>query len=111
NKPGLDIEIPQYMKEVIAELTHLARRHPDISQRSGVSVRVSIANYENLISNALKRAIKLNERGVVPRISDLPALVASTAGKVEIESVGDTREDKIIEKMTQGGVLSAGHRR
>src|SRR5205823_265576 len=102
---------PQYMKEVVGELTHLARRHPDISQRSGVSVRVSIANYENLISNALKRAIKLNENRVVPRISDLPALVASTAGKIEIESVGDTREDKIIEKMTQGAVLAAWNRR
>src|SRR5258708_898566 len=33
--------IPQYMKEIVAEVTHLARRSPDISQRSGVSVRVS----------------------------------------------------------------------
>src|SRR5947209_10273885 len=92
---GYDVDVRQYMKEIVAEITHLARRHPDVSQRSGVSVRVSISNYENLISNALKRAIKLNENRVVPRISDLPALVASTAGKIEIESVGDTREDKI----------------
>jgi magnesium chelatase subunit I len=54
---GYEVDVPQYMKEIVAEVTHLARRHPDISQRSGVSVRVSIANYENLISNALKRAI------------------------------------------------------
>lgn len=50
--PGYEIEVPQYIKEIVAEMTHLARRHPDISQRSGVSVRVSIANFENLISNA-----------------------------------------------------------
>ncbi|HYP41717.1 MAG TPA: sigma 54-interacting transcriptional regulator [Chloroflexia bacterium] len=109
--PGYDIEIPQYMKEVVAELTHLARRHPDISQRSGVSVRVSISNFENLISNALKRAIKLNEHRVVPRISDLSALISSTAGKIEIESVGDVREDKLVDKLVQGAVLAAWNRR
>jgi len=47
------------MKQVVAELTHLARKAPEISQRSGVSVRVSICNWENLLSNALKRAIRL----------------------------------------------------
>ncbi len=111
SKSGYEIDVPQYMKEIVAEITHLARRHPDVSQRSGVSVRVSISNYENLISNALKRAIKLNENRVVPRVTDLPALVASTAGKIEIESVGDTREDKLIEKMMQGAVLAAWNRR
>ena len=108
---GYDVDVPQYMKEIVAEITHLARRNPDISQRSGVSVRVSIANYENLISNGLKRSIKLNETRVVPRVSDLHALIASTAGKIEIESVGDTREDKLIEKMVNGAVLSAWNRR
>src|SRR2546423_14318532 len=60
SKSGYEIEVPQYMKEIVAEITHLARRNPDVSQRSGVSVRVSISHFENLISNALKRAIKLN---------------------------------------------------
>ena len=46
---GLEVRSPEYMKQVIAELTHLARRSSDISQRSGVSVRVSICNYENLL--------------------------------------------------------------
>jgi magnesium chelatase subunit I len=76
NTPGIDVDIPQYMKEIIAEITHLARRHPDISQRSGVSVRVSIANYENLISNALKRAIRLNERSAAWSMLTAPASAA-----------------------------------
>src|SRR3954452_3492544 len=108
---GYEIDVPHYMKEIVAEITHLARRNPDISQRSGVSVRVSISNYENLISNALKRAVKLNENRVTPRVSDLHALIASTAGKIEIESVGDTREDKLIEKLVQGAILAAWNRR
>jgi len=111
NTPGHEVEVPQYMKEIIAELTHLARRHPDISQRSGVSVRVSISNYENMISNAVKRGIRLNERLVVPRVSDLPALIASTVGKIEVESVGEVREDKLVEKLVQGAVQAAWNRR
>lgn len=108
---GYEVEVPQYMKEIVAELTHLARRHPDISQRSGVSVRVSISNYENLLSNALKRAIKLGEHRVVPRVSDMSALAASTTGKIEVESVGEVREEKLVEKLVQGAVLAAWNRR
>ena len=73
--------------ELIAELTQLARRSTEVSQRSGVSVRVSIANIETLSANAVKRAVRLGESRAAPRISDLPALVASTAGKVELETL------------------------
>jgi magnesium chelatase subunit I len=103
---GVEMAAPEFMKEIVAEVTHLARKHPDISQRSGVSVRVSICNYENLISNALRRAIRLNEKTGAPRVSDLSALVASTAGKIELESVGEVKEEKIIERLTQGAVLN-----
>jgi magnesium chelatase subunit I len=107
---GHEIGVPQYMREIIAELTHLARKSPDISQRSGVSVRVSICNYENLLSNALRRAIRLHERDVCPRISDLPAVVASTLGKVELEAVGETKEDRLIERLLQGAVVNVFNR-
>src|SRR5713226_7166721 len=70
---GITTIMPAYMKEVLAEISQLARRSPEISQRSGVSVRVTVANYENLISAALKRALRNAETNVVPRISDLPA--------------------------------------
>jgi magnesium chelatase subunit I len=91
---------------VIAELTHLARRASEISQRSGVSVRVSICNYENLLSSALKRAIRLGEREAAPRVSDLGAIAASTSGKIELETVGDTGEDKVLGKLLQKAVLN-----
>jgi magnesium chelatase subunit I len=107
---GYETHVPPFMKEIIAEITHLARKSPDISQRSGVSVRVSIANYENIVSNALKRAIRLRERQVVPRISDLPAVVASTAGKIELETLGDANEEKIIQKLVQGAVVNVFNR-
>lgn len=108
--PGLQVDTPPYMKEIVAELTHLARKSPDISQRSGVSVRVSICNYENLAANAVRRALRLNETDVCPRVSDLPAVLASTSGKVELETVGDAREDRIVERLVQGAVLNVFNR-
>jgi len=107
---GHEVGVPFYMTEVIAELTHLARKSPDISQRSGVSVRVSICNYENLLSSATRRAIRLGEREVCPRVSDLPAVVASTLGKVELEAVGDSKEDKLIDRLIQGAIVNTFNR-
>src|SRR5438105_6922873 len=42
---GVRTTAPEYMKQIVAELTHLARKATEISQRSGVPVRVSICNY------------------------------------------------------------------
>lgn len=103
---GYNVTVPRFMKEIVAEITHLARRSGDINQRSGVSVRLSIANYENLVANALKRAIRIGEKEATPRISDLPALISSTMGKIELESVGDSREDKVVEKLLQHAVAN-----
>jgi magnesium chelatase subunit I len=94
------IVMPAFMEELVAELTHLARRSPEISQRSGVSVRVSVANTEVLEAAALKRAVRLGEPVAAPRVSDLGAVVASTVGKVELESVGDDApEERIVERL------------
>jgi magnesium chelatase subunit I len=105
-----DTIVPAYMREIVAEVTHLARKSPEISQRSGVSVRVSVANYENMLSNALRRAIRLHEKQVAPRISDLAALIQSTGGKIELETVGDRDEEKVIEKLLQKAVLNVFNR-
>ena len=101
-----DISTPQYMKEIIAEITSLARRSSDINQRSGVSVRVSIANYETVVSNALRRAILQGEKKISPRISDLPYILSSFAGKIELETFEDGREYKIMEDLSKKAVLN-----
>jgi magnesium chelatase subunit I len=102
--------VPQYMKEIIAEITTLARRSGDINQRSGVSVRVSIANYESIISNAYRRSLRHQEEKVVPRISDLSAIIPSTMGKIELETLEDGREGKILDELTKKAVLNIfGH--
>jgi magnesium chelatase subunit I len=105
------VHVPGFMREVVAELSQLARRSSEVSQRSGVSVRVTIANHETLLAAALKRAVRLGEPVAAPRISDLPAVIASTAGKIELETLGDeTREDKVIEKLVQRSVVNVFNR-
>jgi magnesium chelatase subunit I len=98
------------MKEIVAEITRLARRSPDVNQRSGVSVRASIADYESLLANALRRAIRIHEDEVVPRISDLPYVIPTISGKVEFETVEDGKEEQIIEKLIQGAVVAVFNR-
>lgn len=92
-------QVPAFMQQIVAEITQLARQSPDISQRSGVSVRASVSNYEALVANSLRRAIRTGEQDVVPRISDLPFIMPSLQGKVEFEAMEDGQEDKIMNKL------------
>src|SRR5262245_19316708 len=88
------------MKEIVEEMARLARASAAINQQSGVSVRMSIANAENLISNAERRGLLFDERVTVPRVSDLQNLVASSRGKIELTmSEDDGQEDRVIEKL------------
>ncbi len=54
---GPQVAVPKFLKEIVEETSRLARTSPHVNQASGVSVRMSIANYENLISNAERRAL------------------------------------------------------
>ena len=96
--------VPPFMAQIVAEITQQARRSPDINQRSGVSVRASVSNYEALLANALRRAIENGEQEVVPRISDLPFVMPSLQGKIEFEAMEDGREEKIMERLFQDAV-------
>ena len=101
------VHVPRWMKEVVAEITHHARRSPDVNQRSGVSVRASVANYEALLANAFRRALRLGETDVVPRVSDLPFMLPSLQGKVEFEAMEEGQEDRITQDLVAAGVKAA----
>ena len=102
---GVTVEVPDFMEEIIGEITFQARSSPDVSQSSGVSVRMSIANYETLVASALRRALRNGEQDAVPRISDLDALHASTTGKIELEYAGVERsEAELLEGMARRAI-------
>jgi magnesium chelatase subunit I len=94
------LAIAQFMKEIIAQLTFEARASSEINHSSGVSVRVTINNYESVIANAERRATRNGEREIAPRPSDLYSTYASTAGKLELEYALDGRnEGELIERL------------
>ncbi|MGQ0433047.1 MAG: magnesium chelatase [Microthrixaceae bacterium] len=103
---GVRVSVPDYMTEIVATLSHLARSSPHINQRSGVSVRFTITNHEVMVANAARRALRHGEREVSPRVSDLDALPASMMGKIEIESLEEGRDAQIAETLVKAAVLT-----
>jgi len=102
---GIEVVVPEFMSDIVATLSQQARQSSHINQRSGVSVRLTVSNQETLVANALRRSLKLGETLVVPRISDLDALAASTSGKVEIESLDDDRDGEVVGRLLRTAVL------
>jgi magnesium chelatase subunit I len=102
-----ELYVPHFIEQIVAELTIQARKSPDVSQVSGVSVRASIANYETILACAERRALLLGEKEAVPRLSDLPALAASMSGKMELEYAGTEKsENEILESLVKRAVRS-----
>jgi magnesium chelatase subunit I len=100
DRGGAKLYVPMYIKEVVEEVSRLARASSHVNQASGVSVRMSIANLENVISNAERRALLNSEAHIVPRISDLTHVVPSSRGKLELTmSEDDGHEDKLISRL------------
>ncbi len=101
----VDVVVPEFMKEVLAEFSRIARRSPHINQRAGVSVRLSIANLETIEASAVRRAIRNDEDEAVPRVSDLPATLQSSGGRVEFETFEEDRKDDILSQLLGHAVL------
>jgi magnesium chelatase subunit I len=94
--------VPGFMTEIIEQITMEARKSPYVNQKSGVSARLSIANYETMIANARRRAYILGEKEAVPRMSDLNYLYTSSAGKIELDPF---REETVNEFQVFGKIM------
>ncbi len=103
---GLAVTVPSFMTRIVVALTRAARSSSHVSQRSGVSVRLSISNTETMVANAVRRTLRTGSDHAVPRVTDLEALTSSTAGKVEIETLEEGREAEILERLVNSAVLS-----
>ncbi len=86
--PASTVTVPYFMKELVEEISRAARRSKYVDQQSGVSARLSLANYRTMVASARQRAAVLGEYPAVPRISDLGHLYASSLGKLELDLMG-----------------------
>jgi magnesium chelatase subunit I len=105
------LRVPAYMKELLAALTAELRRSPHVNHRSGVSVRYSIGNLETLAAAAVRRAVRTREREAVPRVCDLPAVLASSLGRVEFDTIEEGREEEILARAAKTAELEVFRRR
>src|SRR4051794_684006 len=104
-REGMEVAVPYFIKEIVEETARLARTSSHVNQASGVSVRMSIANLENVVSNAERRALIHGEHWAVPRVSDLAHILPSARGKLELTmSEDDGHEDKLVERIAAEAV-------
>ena len=85
------MHLPTYIQEVIERIAFAAREDKKIDKRSGVSQRLPISAMENVVSNAERRALRNDEKLVVPRVSDVYAALPAITGKLELEYEGEMK--------------------
>ncbi len=100
----VDVRVPEFVLEVVSEFSQQARQSSQISQRSGVSVRLSVANYEAVVANAVRRSLAAGQDVAAPRVVDFGAMAATTSGKIEVEAFEDGSEGRIIEALIRSSV-------
>ncbi len=100
----VDVRVPEFMLEIVAEFSQQARQSSQISQRSGVSVRLTVSNHEAMVANAVRRSLSNGEDIAVPRIGDLSAIAATTSGKIEVEAFEDGSEGRVIDALVRSAV-------
>src|SRR5215510_2244060 len=103
--------VPLFMEEIVASLTQELRRSPHVNHRSGISVRYSIGNLETLQAAAIRRAARAHEPEAVPRPIDLPAVLRSSEGRVEFDTVEEGREADILARALRQAELNVFRRR
>jgi magnesium chelatase subunit I len=110
--PGgsVPVRVPVFMKEIVAALTSELRRSPHVNHRSGVSVRYSIGNLETLQAAAVRRAARAGEPEAVPRVCDLPAVLMSSEGRVEFDTLEEGREPDILSRALRTAELEVFRR-
>lgn len=88
-KPVDQIHVPELMKDLIEQIAIEARSSEFVDEKSGVSARLTISAYENLISAAERRLYLNGESNTVVRIADLIGVIPAITGKVELVYEGE----------------------
>ena len=106
-KDGEEIDVPDYVREVVEEIAFQARADRKIDRRSGVSQRLAITCLENVLSNAERRALTNGETQVVPRVTDVYAALPSITGKFEMEYEGELKgADNVARELIRASVAN-----
>lgn len=86
---NFDIHVPEIAKDLIEQIGFEARENEFIDHKSGISARMSITAFENLMSTAERRIILNKEKKGTIRFSDIMGVIPSITGKVELVYEGE----------------------
>ncbi len=104
-RDGHQLQVPEFVSQVIEQIAFVAREDKRIDKRSGVSQRLPISAMENVISNAEWRAIRSGEKLVVPRVGDIYAAMPAMTGKLELEYEGELKgADNVVREIIRAAV-------
>src|SRR5271169_1367557 len=107
-RSGHQLQVPEFIQEIIEHTAFVAREDKRVDKRSGVSQRLPISALENVISNAERRAIRSGEKLVVPRVGDIYAAMPSITGKLELEYEGELKgADNVARDIIRAAVAKA----
>lgn len=83
------VYVPSLAKDILEQIGFEARESEFIDSKSGVSARMSITAYENLISTAERRSLKLGIDKTSVRLADFMGIIPAITGKVELVYEGE----------------------
>lgn len=83
------IEVDGLIKDLVEQIAFEARKSEFIDQKSGVSARLTISAYENLISTAERRMLISTEKNTFVRLADLAGIIPAITGKIELVYEGE----------------------
>ncbi len=83
------VQVPEVLKTLLEEISFIARDSEYIDEKSGVSARLSISGYENLMSTAERRMLLNRDKKTTVRITDFCGVIPAITGKVELVYEGE----------------------
>tara|TARA_B110000261_G_scaffold16142_1_gene16191 strand:- start:956 stop:2407 length:1452 start_codon:yes stop_codon:yes gene_type:complete len=84
-----DVYVPELAKDIVEQISFEARESVYVDSKSGVSARLSISAFENLISSARRRMLINGESKTVLRMTDFNAVISAINGKIELVYEGE----------------------
>ena len=83
------VRVPEILQLLLEEISFVARESELVDERSGVSARLSISGYENLVSTAERRMLINKEKSTSVRIIDFWGVIPAITGKIELVYEGE----------------------
>ena len=104
-KQSESVHVPNLAKDLLEQISFEARESEYIDNKSGVSARLSITAYENLLSTAERRALKSGTDKTTVRLSDFMGIIPAITGKVELVYEGEQEGAAVVAQHLIGDAI------